>query len=156
MVNEFFAIYQNYNIKKNLPQDYYINSLFDAEKELIYLKKLFYDKSGIFWAILKHKILIGTIGFNSINFDTKVGEIGLDLQYEYWGQGIMFSSLVSIINYIKSIKIIKYIDAYIQTDNINSIKLFEKCNFTKKSFLPQYGIRDGILKDFYHYQLILN
>lgn len=150
---DFFEIYQNEEVSKYLPDNFLINSLQDAERELKYLRNLFYKKDGIFWGIedKKNQKLIGTIGFNQINNDHSRTQIGCDLNRNYWGGGIMTICLQKIIEFgFKEISLNR-IECFIEEDNLRSIKLFEKIAFEKEGFLRKYEIRRRQYKNFFVY-----
>ena len=150
-VKRIFEIYNIHEIKQYLPNDCFVNNFIDAKNELLYFYDLFYKKVGIFWGISIDNNLIGTCGFHEINKIHSKVKISCDLDMNFWNQGIMSKCLSVIINYVFTELNINRIEAYVETDNLKSIKLFQKLNFKKEGLLKQYEVRNIIHKDFYIY-----
>jgi len=72
-----------------------------------------------------------------INSENHKAEIGYGLLQQYWGQGIISEAVKKIVNFALNTMKLHRIYAYIDHENIPSIKIVEKLNFE----------REGILKD---------
>lgn len=124
-----------------------------AKTELNYWARLFDIRVGFYWAIaLKNSNnLIGTCGFNYWNRDHKRAEISYDLDYNYWGQGIMTRAIEAISNFGLQTMQVQRIQATVALDNIPSIRVLEKTGFTRESLLKKFGILQNEPRDFYMY-----
>lgn len=74
--------------------------------------------------------LIGTICLWNFSGDRKTAELGYELLPEYHGKGIMSEAVTFILNYgFEDLKASK-IEAFTNKNNLNSIQLLQKFNFT--------------------------
>lgn len=128
-----------------------------AIEELQYWGGLFKNKRSIYWAIAlaENNRLIGTAGFNHISFVNSKAEISYDLDPDYWGRGIMLKSIKNIIRFIENLGVVR-IQATVTVDNINSIKLLERCDFAQEGCMKKFEIVNGVYKDYYMYARIIS
>lgn len=148
--------YLNYmsstEVKDSVP-DYLIpNSLAQSVQELRYWKNLFEIKRGFFWAIAKktNNKLVGTIGFNFLNLNSKKGEINYDLNPEYWSKGIVSSALKKVMEFSAEIGLVR-VQATVLTDNKRSISVLERAEFELEGVLRNYEYLGGLHRDSYMY-----
>ena len=74
--------------------------------------------------------LIGTICLWNFSGDRKTAELGYELLPEYHGKGIMSEAVTFILNFgFEDLKASK-IEAFTNKNNLNSIQLLQKFNFT--------------------------
>ncbi|WP_341763686.1 GNAT family protein [Candidatus Tisiphia endosymbiont of Beris chalybata] len=134
------------NIPKNIAQ---------AIEEVKYWSSLFRNRRGFYWAIAlkSNNKLIGTAGFNSVSTIHLKAEISYDLDPAYWGRGIMLKSIKNILKFIGYAGVVR-IQATVVNDNIRSINLLERCNFTKEGLLKKYEIIQSAHRDYYLYAKI--
>lgn len=132
---------------ENTPQN-----LAHAEKELLYWASLFKNGYSVYWAISNNEDeMIGTIGFNAIYRTHFRADVSYDLDPKYWGKGIMFRALKSIIAFAElELKIVR-IQATVSTCNERSIKLLERTDFQKEGMLKKYEIVNGKYRDYFMY-----
>jgi [ribosomal protein S5]-alanine N-acetyltransferase len=135
-----------------LTDDNIPGSLSESLTELRYWGSLFPNKRSFYWgiAVKSTNRLIGTIGFNNINFRHLKSEISYDLDYNFWGRGIMFKALQKVAEFAKDMNLVR-IQATVITTNERSIKVLEKCGFTEEGILRKYEIVHGEHKDYYLY-----
>jgi [ribosomal protein S5]-alanine N-acetyltransferase len=128
-------------VSKNIPDYMVPKSLSHAHMELRYWRDMFHSKKGFFWGVAKksNNKLVGTIGFNFINFFNKKGEINYDLNRDYWGKGIMTSALTQVVEFSRDIGLVR-IQATALEDNARSIKLLESGGFTREGLLKNYEL----------------
>lgn len=75
--------------------------------------------------------VIGNVGFNNISKNAKEGEIGICINPEYWGIGLSYELLLSMLRYgFEEIKLEK-VTATIYEDNKYSRNTVEKLGFKK-------------------------
>jgi ribosomal-protein-alanine N-acetyltransferase len=146
---DFFNLYQNELVKKFLPDNFIVNNFTQAKENLLYIYNLFYKKEGIFWAIAikENNKIIGTIGLNNINTDHSRATLGCDLDYSYWGKGIMSRALLKVIEYSFKQISLNRLEAFVESDNHRSIELFKRLSFTQEGILRDYEIRRRKYKD---------
>lgn len=128
----------------------------ETEKEIQWYNKIFKEQSGIRWGIARFSepTIIGTCGFLNISKENFRGEIGYELHQNFWGKGIMGEALNQIIKYGFEEMGFNRIEALIEPENNNSIKLIEKLNFMKEGLLRQYEFGAGKFDDLYMYSLL--
>ena len=97
--------------------------------------------------------IIGWCGFHTWYTDHNRAEVGYKLDEDYRGQGLMSEVLPVILNYgFKEMKLHR-IEALVGPDNIPSLKLVEKFNFTKEGHLKQHYLRNNKYEDSLVYAL---
>lgn len=134
----------NPNIPSNIDQ---------ALAEVKYWASLFHNKISFYWAIALKDTnqLIGTVGFNIISVNHLKAEISYDLDYNFWGKGIMLKSVKAVLQFADSALRLTRIQATVLVDNERSIKLLERCGFTQEGLLKKFEIVHGFHKDYYMY-----
>ena len=100
--------------------------------------------------------LIGSIGFNKINFNNKRAEISYDLNIEYWRQNIASLALEKVINYAFTELKLNRIEATTTIKNIPSQKFLEKNHFKKDGILREYRLHKGEFYDMITYSILKN
>lgn len=127
----------------------------EAQREVDFYRKRFMDNIGIRWGIaFKNKTeIIGTLGYNKVIKDHK-GRIGYDLQYNYWGKGIMSEALEAIVNYGFDKLELNRIEAEVMQDNIGSEKLLTKLQFQKEGILKNWMYWNNDFYDITMFSLI--
>lgn len=137
--NYFF--YMNHpDVERYIPVGNKVPDIRAAKTELIYWASAFKNRRGAYWKIAKKddNKMIGTVGFNHISLISKKSEISYDLDFNYWGKGIMKKSLSAIIDLaINEIGLCR-IQATMVTSNKRSIRLLEKFKFVKEGVLRKY------------------
>lgn len=128
-----------------------------ALEELRYWGGLFRNHRSFYWAIaLKDSNqLIGTAGFNIISGTHLRAEISYDLDYSYWGKGIMLKTIKAILKFAESALGIVRVQATVIIDNERSIKVLERCGFKREGILKKYEIVEGQHKDYYMYARVV-
>ena len=108
----------------------------DTEKGKIY-----------YWAItLKgNEGLIGTICLWNFSKDNTIAEIGYDLLPKYFKKGIMSEAMANIIDFGFAKLNLKAIEAFTQKNNLSSINLLKRYNFTLESNRKDQGFPLNII-----------
>ncbi|KOS69346.1 GNAT family acetyltransferase [Lysinibacillus contaminans] len=91
--------------------------------------------------------IIGTCGFNSIDFENSKAEIGVSIAKAYWGMGYASEGINALVNYTFQTLELNRIEAKVEPENVNSIKVLTKLNFTFEGTLRQYEKSKGKLID---------
>lgn len=125
----------------------------EALTEVKYWGSLFRNKRSFYWgiALKSNNQLIGTLGFNVIYFAHMRAEISYDLDYEYWGKGIMLKSIKAILKFADLALGLVRVQATVIKDNERSIKVLERTGFLPEGILKKYEIVEGVHKDYYMY-----
>ncbi|MGV3467369.1 MAG: GNAT family N-acetyltransferase [Heyndrickxia sp.] len=88
-------------------------------------------------AIIYRGEIAGKIGFNEIDKESKVGDIGYWLGEKFQGKGIMAKAFKTFIDYGFKNLGLNRIEVYISIDNIKSRKLPERFGFKEEGVLRQ-------------------
>ncbi len=116
---------------------------FTNEKQAIemitYLNQLAEDKQAIRFSII-HKVnnqLIGSCGFNLLDFENQKTEIGYDIDKAYWGKGYAPEAINALVDTAFTTLNLNRVEAKVEPENVNSIKVLEKLHFTFEGTLRQ-------------------
>lgn len=102
-----------------------------AEKTI----QAFKNKQAIGWAgILRdNNEIIGTCGFNQIDFYNIRAEIGGEMATEFWGKNIAFEAVQVIINFGFEELNLHAIEAKVSPENIGAINVLTQIGFLKEA-----------------------
>lgn len=81
--------------------------------------------------------IIGSCGFNYMDFENGRAEIGYDLGQDYWGEGYGSEAVLTLIDYWFRILDMNRVEAKVDPENSQSIKLLEKLGFQFEGLLRQ-------------------
>lgn len=136
----------------DLPYPYTVD---DGEEFLSYLKSEATAKTSLELGIVNdNNEFMGVMSFASLNRQHFNGEIGYWLRKEYQGQGIAYHAAQVLIKYGFEDLELKRIYAYVQKDNLESIKLLEKLGLEQEGLLRQAGFHRGRFIDRLVYAII--
>jgi len=101
------------------------------------------------WLIVRKldQLPIGTCGFHRWQKAHQRAEIGYDLAYSAWKQGIMTEALNTVIQFGFDQMQLNRIEALVYPDNHASARLLERLNFRKEGVLRQYFRQGGVYYD---------
>lgn len=118
--------------------------------------QLFTQKNGIAWAgvLRDNKEIIGTCGFNSIDFQNRRAEIGGELSVDYWGKNIAMEAVEAIIDFGLNQLKLHTIEAKLSPSNRGAIYLLEKLGFEKEAHFKESVYFNGLYLDMAVYTLI--
>lgn len=108
----------------------------DDSIELIHKSMLLYkNQTGIAWAgvFRDGKEIIGTCGFNSIDFQNHRAEIGGELAVDYWGKHIAKEAVIAILDFGLNTLKLHSIEAKLSPENRGAIFLLEGMGFKKEA-----------------------
>lgn len=112
---------------------------YDESLQMLYvLRSLWKNDAGIRWGVEREGRLIGTCGFHNINKGAKRGEMGYELDYQYWGRGYMARALCPVLDYGFNIMRFMRVECLLNVDNDRSAGLLLKLGFVKEGTLRDY------------------
>ncbi len=151
-VESFYKYITHKEVTKFLAESDVPDSLNNARQELLYWGRLHSLRSSVYWAIgLKGGQIIGTGGFNYWNQIQKRTEISYDIDCDYWGRGFATVVVNAMVGFAFSKMQVKRIQATVAVHNMASIRVLEKVGFEREGFLRNYGVLEGVSRDFYMY-----
>ncbi|MFT7591503.1 MAG: ribosomal-protein-alanine N-acetyltransferase [bacterium] len=97
--------------------------------------KAFTDKTGIGWAGLlrENGTIIGSCGFNSIDYPNLRGELGGELAPDFWGKNIAIEAANAVVTFGFQRMNLQSIDAKVSPQNRGAIFLLESIGFKKEA-----------------------
>lgn len=128
-------------------------------KEMInLLDDLSRDSKAIRFSIIKIESneIIGSCGYNSFDFENEKAEIGYDIAKSFWGRGYASEAISSLLDHAFSSLKLNRIEAKVDPENVNSIKLLQKLNFTFEGTLRQYERVEGKFNDLNIYSKLIS
>lgn len=98
-------------------------------------RQAFVDKKAIGWAGLlrDQQKIIGTCGYNSIDWDNRRAEIGGELTTAYWGKHLALEAMAAIVQYGLHTIHLHSIEAKVLPENRGAITLLEHLGFQKEA-----------------------
>ncbi|WP_420644158.1 GNAT family N-acetyltransferase [Candidatus Leptofilum sp.] len=128
----------------------------EAQRLLTKRHDRFWQGRGVRWAIVPRgqDELIGSCGFNELNYKKKVGELGYELARPYWQRGIMTEAVSAIISYGLAHLPMERIEAWVMPQNRASANLLLKLGFQSEGVLERKGYWDGRFHDLELFSLL--
>lgn len=117
----------------------------DSDRIIDFWHTAQHDGWGMRWAILLGagtRTFAGTIGFNALGNHS---EIAFHLVPNFWGQGIMTEAAHAAIDWA-AVSGAQQICAFIEDENINSIKLVQRLGMQKTNITQDGGARCYVKK----------
>ncbi|SOC15067.1 ribosomal-protein-alanine N-acetyltransferase [Ureibacillus xyleni] len=133
-----FNIWSDPDVTKYMNIDNFHNEN-QAIEIITYLNELAEEEKAIRYTIIELSSgeIIGSCGFNSLDFDNEKAEIGYDLAKTHWGKGYAPEAITALLDYAFNTLELNRIEAKVEPQNINSIKVLEKLHFTFEGTLRQ-------------------
>lgn len=91
--------------------------------------------------------IIGSCGYNSLDFEHAKAEIGYDLAKVFWGKGYAAEAINSLVEHAFTTLALNRIEAKVHPENVNSIKVLQKLNFIFEGTLRQAERVNGQFHD---------
>ncbi|SDC83855.1 ribosomal-protein-alanine N-acetyltransferase [Terribacillus halophilus] len=129
-VNALFAIWSDPNVTKYMNIDGF-SQIEQAEEMISILSDLSEKGEAIRYTILEAKTnsIIGSCGFNTLDFKNETAEVGYDLDSGFWNKGYGTEAVQGLVDYACHQLQFKKIEAKVDPNNIPSIKLLLKLDF---------------------------
>ncbi|MDR0271594.1 GNAT family protein [Paenibacillus sp.] len=128
-------------------------------KEMInLLDDLSRDNKSIRFSIIKKESneIIGSCGYNTLDFGNGKAEIGYDIAKSFWGRGYATEAVSSLLDHGFSSLKLNRIEAKVDPGNVNSMRLLQKLNFTFEGTLRQYERVEGKFTDLNMYSKLIS
>ena len=123
----------------------YFESLEATREQIEYYNRYFAEGSGIPWKI-EDKVTgesVGVISIYNYKREHKKAELGYWLLPRFWGQGIAVEVIKTAIHYWQMEKGLHRLEAYVEEENIGSIRVMEKLHFTLEGTMRDCEIKFG-------------
>ena len=154
-VNEIFFLRSDKKVLEYLDRAPAAN-IQEAASWIEKINELEKNNNAVTWAItLKpDDTLIGTLGFWNITKEHYRAEIGYTLHPNHQGKGIMQEAMIAVLNYGFKIMKLHSIEGNVNPNNLSSIKILERNNFTREGFFKENYFYDGKFLDSAIYSLV--
>jgi len=95
------------------------------------LEKLSQENKAIRYSIFHRESnqIIGSCGYNSLDFENLKAQIGYEISKDYWRNGFASEVILKLLDYAYHSLQFHRIEAKVEPANIKSIRLLEKLNF---------------------------
>lgn len=106
-------------------------NLEEARDRILIRRSHFKHHSGFYWALANKKddIIIGTAGLMSLNTYDKNAILCYELNQQYWGSGLAYKMVLTVLNYAFNTLGLERITAEIMSENLRSSGLVKKFGF---------------------------
>jgi ribosomal-protein-alanine N-acetyltransferase len=129
-----------WNMRKNNRVNEFIGrepmaSMESAEELVRKCHLLFKNKQGIAWAGVRKTTneVIGTCGFNSIDFSNRHAEIGGEMSTDYWGKKLAYEAVSAIISFGFNELKLHTVEAKVMGNNRSALYLLNLLGFVKEA-----------------------
>ena len=120
-------------------------TLKSASEQMLFFENLKTTRTGKWWAIcsLDNNIFFGAAGLNNASTQHRKGEIGFWLLKDFWGQGIISETIPLVCKYGYENLGLHRIEAFVESENINSKKALANSNFKYEGTMEDCEIKNG-------------
>lgn len=131
-------------LQRYFPETSAANVTPELSKRFAQIKSIAFDKKEEFLFVIKHtnpRKIIGLIYIKALDWVIKQGELAYCIDYNFEGQGITSALVSSLGAHAFESLGLEVLQIHVHKDNIASVKVAEKCNFTwvktlSKSYTP--------------------
>lgn len=115
------------------------------------------DNKAIRFSIIEMESdeIIGSCGFNFLDFENAKAEIGYDITRAFWGRGYASEAICALLDYAFLSLKLNRIEAKVEPENVNSVKVLQKLNFTFEGTLRQSERVNGKFNDLNMYSKLI-
>lgn len=112
-----------------------MDKLEDSEKLVERTILAYQNQQAVGWAAIlrDNNKIIGTCGFNQIDYSNLRAEIGGELSVDYWGKNIAIEAVATIVKFGLDVMNLHTIEAKVSPENRGAIFLMEKLGFKKEA-----------------------
>lgn len=126
-----FAIWSNPDVTRFMNIENFSNE--NQAKEMIhFLNGLSDQNKAMRYTIIETKTnqIIGSCGFNTLDYENRKAEIGYELDSPFWGRGYGTEAVSCLVDYAFTQLHFTRIEAEVAPENLQSIKVLQKLHFT--------------------------
>jgi ribosomal-protein-alanine N-acetyltransferase len=137
--NVIFNMRKSDRVNQFIPRDK-MPTIEDARELIKKTNDLFHNQKGIGWAgfTKESKHLIGTCGFNKIDFENLRAEIGGELALTHWGKNFAIEAVEAIIHFGFHELKLNAIEAKVSPDNKSAIHVLTNLGFEKEAHFKRF------------------
>ncbi|AIC92954.1 GNAT family N-acetyltransferase [Shouchella lehensis] len=150
-----FHIWSNPEITKfmNIPAMTNVNQ---AMEMIQLFESLSREKKGNRFTIslTETNTVIGSCGFNYLDYENDRGEIGYELDKDYWGLGYMTEALKALVHTGFSQFDLNRIEAKVEPQNVASQAVLKKIGFKEEGLLRKYEKAKGTYIDLIMFSIL--
>ena len=84
------------------------------------------------------------IGSVACRIKEQSADFGFVLDRHYWGRGYATEAAAAVLDWLKSIAVIKRIEATCDFENVASARVLEKLGLSREARLPHYAVRPNM------------
>ena len=123
----------------------YFESFEATHEQIVYYNRYYKEGSGIPWKIVDKASgeNIGVVSVYKYMAEHKKAELGYWLLPRYWGKGIAVEVIKAVVQYWQQQKGLHRLEAYVEDENIGSIRVMEKLQFTLEGTMRDCEIKFG-------------
>lgn len=147
-----FTIWSNPDVTKFMNIESFLNE--NQAKEMIhFLNGLSTQNKAVRYTIVEAKTnqIIGSCGFNTLDYENRKAEIGYELDIAFWGKGYGTEAVSCLVNYaFKQLHFVR-IEAEVEPENLSSVKLLQKLHFILEGTRRKSGKSKGKSTDLHLY-----
>jgi ribosomal-protein-alanine N-acetyltransferase len=154
--NRLFQIWSDPKVTKYMNIDKFTDE--NQAKEMIALfDKLSKKNKAIRYSIieLKSNKIVGSCGYNILDFENAKTEIGYEIDKHYWGKGYAPEAITCLIKYAFNDLKLNRIEAKVEPENVNSIQVLKKLNFLFEGTMRKVERSKGRFIDLNLYSLLV-
>lgn len=152
--NEDAQFYYDYilhpEVTRFLPVDCWPDSVEWSESHMRYWRSLFINNSGICWTIADKESdnMIGSFTITKLKTIQRKGTFSYDLDYNYWGKGIMKEAIEAVVKFCDEQLDLLRIEACASVNNERSRRLLLSVGFKHEGVMPKYEVLNWNHEDF--------
>src|SRR5471030_332200 len=119
------------------------------EQEEKFLEDISRQNNAIFIVVEIDFTIVGTLSFSGGGRPriSHIGETGISILKEYWGNGIGTELIKYLIEWCKQSGVIRKINLEVRDDNFSAIHIYKKLGFTEEGVITRSMKINGIFYD---------
>lgn len=147
---DYYRYITHPEVAKFVPVDCWPDSLAWAEDHLRFWRSQYINQTGFCWTIADKKTdkMIGSINLNRVRPLQKKGVFSYDLDFDYWGKGIMKDALGAVIDFADKKLDLTRLYACASPENERSRRLLYSLGFEHEGLMKNYEVLNWELVDF--------
>lgn len=129
--HSLFTIWSDPDVTKFMNIENFSNE--NQAKEMIrFLNELSAQNKAMRYTIMEAKTnqIIGSCGFNTLDYENRKAEIGYELDSTFWGRGYGTEAISCLVDYAFNQLHFIRIEAEVEPENLPSVKVLQKLHFT--------------------------